>query len=56
MEESEEELTEEGTALKDNALKVPSEMEGFLQLPKEDITHLKRILDIAVGLMWPDKS
>ena len=49
------ELTEEGTALKDNALKVPSEIEGFLQLPKEDITHLKRILDRAVGLMWPDK-
>ena len=49
-------LTEEGTALKNNALKVPSEIEGFLQLPKEDITHLKRILDRAVGLMWLDKS
>ena len=49
------ELTEEGKALKDKALKVPSEMEEFLQLPKEDIIHLKRILDRAVGLMWPEK-
>lgn len=49
-------MTEEGKALKDKALKVPSEMEGFLKLPNEDITHLKRILDRAVGLMWPDKT
>ncbi|SDB62042.1 hypothetical protein [Butyrivibrio sp. INlla16] len=49
-------MTEEGKALKDKALKVPSEMERFLKLPNEDITHLKRILDRAVGLMWPDKT
>ena len=48
------ELTEEGKSLKDKAIKVPSEIEGFLQLPKEDIVQLKRILDRAVGSMWPD--
>jgi hypothetical protein len=41
-------------ALKDKALKVPPEIEGFLQLPKDDIIQLKRILDRAVGLMWPE--
>ena len=48
-------MTEEGKALKDKALKVPSEMKGFLKLPKEDIVQLKRIMDRAVGLMWPEK-
>ena len=49
-------MTAEGKALKDKALNLSSEIEGFLQLPKEDIIQLKRILDRAVGLMWPDKS
>ncbi len=36
------ELTEEGKVLKDKAIKVPSEMEGFSQLPKDDIINFKK--------------
>ena len=45
------ELTEAGAALREDALSVPREMTGCLDLPKEDLIELKRILDKAMQNM-----
>ena len=44
-------LTDEGEALKDRAIRVPAEMQGCIDLPKEELTELKRLLDKAISLM-----
>ena len=44
-------LTDEGEALKDRAISVPEEMQGCIDLPKEELSELKRLLDKAISLM-----
>ena len=44
-------LTDEGEALKDRAIRVPEEMQGCIDLPKEELSELKRLLDKAISLM-----
>ena len=44
-------LTDEGEALKDRAISVPEEMQGCIDLPKEELTELKRLLDKALARM-----
>lgn len=44
-------LTDEGENLKKKALSVPLEMQGCLDLPHEDLIHLKVLLDKALSRM-----
>ena len=44
-------LTDEGEALKDQAIRVPAAMEGCIDMPKEELSELKRLLDKAISLM-----
>ena len=44
-------LTDEGEALKDRAISVPEEMQGCIDLPEEELSELKRLLDKAISLM-----
>ena len=44
-------LTDEGEALKERAISVPEEMQGCIDLPKEELTELKRLLDKALVRM-----
>ncbi|QOY60640.1 MarR family winged helix-turn-helix transcriptional regulator [Thermophilibacter immobilis] len=37
-------LTEEGLALRDRALSVPRELAGYIELPRQDLIELRRIL------------
>ena len=41
-------LTDEGEALKDKAVHVPSAMQGCIDLPKEELLELKYLLDKAL--------
>ena len=42
------ELTEAGNALKDQAIEVPCEMEGCLNLAQDELVQLKELLDKAI--------
>lgn len=44
-------LTVEGEALKDRAIRVPAEMQGCIDLPEEELSELKRLLDKALARM-----
>ena len=44
-------LTEKGEAMKEQALDVPKEMNGCIDLPEDDLKELKRLLDKAVSGM-----
>lgn len=44
-------LTDEGENLKKKALAVPLEMQGYLDLPPEDLIRLKVLLDKALSRM-----
>ena len=44
-------LTDEGEALKDRAISVPAEMQGCIDLPEEELSELKRLLDKALARM-----
>ena len=44
-------LTEKGEAMKEQALDVPKEMDGCIDLPEDDLKELKRLLDKAVSGM-----
>ncbi len=44
-------LTTEGEKLKDDALRVPAQMEGCINLPQEELLLLKRLLDKALKNM-----
>ncbi|MBQ9633331.1 MAG: MarR family transcriptional regulator [Lachnospiraceae bacterium] len=44
-------LTEEGEALKDQALSVPCAMEGCVDLSQEELEQLKELLDKALNRM-----
>ena len=44
-------LTDEGEALKDRAISVPEEMQGCIDLPEEELSELKRLLDKALARM-----
>lgn len=44
-------LTDEGSDLRDRALEIPQLMEGCIDLPEEDLTELKRILNKALDRM-----
>ena len=44
-------LTDEGEALKDRAIRVPAEMQGCIDLPEEELSELKRLLDKAISRM-----
>lgn len=44
-------LTDEGEALKEKALEVPSLMRGCIDLPKEELLQLKYLLDKALSRM-----
>ena len=48
-------LTEEGEALKEEAVKVPQQMEGCIDLPVEDLIQLKALLDKAMSRMEETK-
>ncbi|MBQ3378781.1 MAG: MarR family transcriptional regulator [Clostridia bacterium] len=45
------ELTAAGNALKDQAIKVPFEMEGCLKLERDELIALKKLLDKAIMQM-----
>lgn len=44
-------LTDEGEALKERAIRVPAEMQGCIDLPEEELSELKRLLDKALARM-----
>ena len=44
-------LTDEGEALKERAIGVPAEMQGCIDLPEEELSELKRLLDKALAGM-----
>ena len=44
-------LTDEGEALKERAIRVPVEMQGCIDLPEEELSELKRLLDKALARM-----
>ena len=44
-------LTEKGMALKEQALKVPGQMHGCIDLPAEELMQLKYLLDKALSRM-----
>lgn len=44
-------LTDEGEALKEQAIRVPVEMQGCIDLPEEELSELKRLLDKALARM-----
>lgn len=44
-------LTDEGEALKEWAIRVPAEMQGCIDLPEEELSELKRLLDNALARM-----
>ena len=44
-------LTEKGEAMKEQALDVPKEMSGCIDLPEDELKELKRLLDKAVSGM-----
>lgn len=44
-------LTDEGEELKDKAIDVPAEMQGCIDLPEEELSELKRLLDKALARM-----
>lgn len=44
-------LTEQGEALKEKAVGVPATMQGCIDLPKEELLQLKRLLDKAMTRM-----
>ena len=45
-------LTEQGTALKDKAVNVPSSMNGCIPLSDEELSVLKKLLDKALANMF----
>ena len=49
-------LTQSGEALKDEALSVPGQMQGCLDLPEEELMELKKLLDKALSRMARDKK
>ena len=44
-------LTEEGEALKEEAVSVPDSMKGCIDLPDEELLELKKLLDKALSKM-----
>ncbi len=44
-------LTDEGEVLKDRAISVPEEMQGCIDLPEEELSELKRLLDKVLARM-----
>ena len=44
-------LTEKGEAMKEQALDVPKEMNGCIDLPEDELKELKRLLDKAISGM-----
>ena len=44
-------LTDEGEALKERAIRVPAEMQGCIDLPEEELSELKRLIDKALARM-----
>ena len=48
-------LTDKGEALKDEALKVPDQMGGCVDLPVDDLIELKKLLDKALLKMEEQK-
>ena len=50
------ELTEQGENLKDEALTVPEEMAGCINLSEEELNALKKLLNKAIFVMEEDKQ